>query len=86
MYTQYNRLCAHCTHSLVHVYVVVCDVHVLTNKYLMHWYCSPYTVHFISVCAVLVGSEDQLPHDPVPAERQPRVQTSHRVLHIQAGM
>jgi hypothetical protein len=53
---------------------------------LMYWYYSKFAVHCISVCVVLVGAEDQLSLDPVPVERQPRVQTSHGVLHIQAGM
>ena len=43
-----------------------------------------YAFHCISVCVVPVGTEDQLSLNPVPAERQPRVQTSHRVLYIQA--
>ena len=36
------------------------------------------------VCSVSVGTENVLPHHTLLTERQPRVQTSHRVLHFQA--
>ena len=38
----------------------------------------------VTVCIVPVDVEDLLPVHPLHAERQPRVQTSHRVLHLQA--
>ncbi len=40
----------------------------------------------VVVCAVSMVLEDQLPYDSILVERQPRVQASHRILHLQTRM
>ncbi len=64
----------------LHCAVYVCN-------FCMMWLCFKY-VYIVSfpVCVVPVGFKNPTPQYILHASRQPRMQTSHRVLHIQTGM
>ena len=51
-----------------------------------HFYLSLFNLPMFPVCSVLVGIENVLSQHTLPVTRQPRVQTSDRVLHFQTRM